>query len=219
VAPSKKPMFRVVGFFALITPFAVAACSTDLQTTSVPGTEERPDEDRGDPGKPSSEPVADSGPPSAPKDAGTDTATPTNPSNPLCQQAGFGLGSSGYTSRDTAMDVPFSPSMNVSGFLGLGTPSGTPDPRWFTFVVPTARNVNVTFGGTKAYAAFYFETETASQFSVGTTKGSQYDEPLRAGRYYVALGDLIPRYGGAGPLVNVYMGWSTPPPECVDGGI
>ncbi len=156
-------------------------------------------------------------PPGATTPDPVDAAMPPQ-EDPQCAVATSGLGASGFYARDDAMSVPFSFRMDVSGTLSEGTATGT-TPRWFKFVVPSARAVNVSFSGSNAYAAFYFESEATSRFSLGAAVLSKSGVIFDAGTYFVKLGDIVPRYFGEGPTWQLSSTWTIPPAACADGGV
>jgi hypothetical protein len=196
---------------ATATPAAAADGSSgprDAAPDATPATDAPPAAD--------SWPAADA-PPAT--DASAHDAAPTDTSNPACPTANRSLGFDGYTTRAQALPVPFACSMGVSGYLSAAEPStGTPAPRWFTFVVDAPRAVDASLSCPSAYASFYYEDETTSEFFLWHLYHSSLAAvPLRAGRYSVKIEDDEHRYFGDPPYWEVVISWSDPPAG-LDGG-
>ena len=220
-----KSAIVLVGF-----SFGVIACSSSssdgaglavadgdvVADTSAPDSALVVDSTTADSGKDST--VADTF--VAPFDGADSTAADDGvaPVDPFCEQHPFGVDKFSHLSRADALAIPFDYRTWVSGQRPDGNTSGSVEKQYFSFVVTTPRTVDVTFGGSKCFAAFYFGSETTSRFSLGGTTGSRYGKLLDAGTYYVEIGDTAPRYFGDGPVWEVYMSWSTPPAACADAG-
>lgn len=123
-----------------------------------------------------------------------------------------------YTTRSSALLVPYSYDILVSGVRGDGNSSGDVVPQWFSFTVDTPRAATVSFSGSRCFMAMYFEAETASRVSLGTFGASSGSIALEAGTYYVQVDDSFKRYFGAGPSWEFRLTWDAPPPQCADAG-
>lgn len=135
------------------------------------------------------------------------------PIDPACAEHFYEIDPLSHLSRGDALAVPFDYDIYVSGVRPEGNTSGSVEKQYLKLVVTTSRKVDVTFGGSNCYAAFYFESETTSRFSPDSS-----GQLLDVGTYYVEIGDTAPRYFGAGPSWEIYVHWSVPPPACADAG-
>lgn len=141
------------------------------------------------------------------------------PVAPECVQHAYSIDKFSNLSRADALSIPLDYSVWVSGVRPDGNTSGVASMQYFSFSVTTPRSIDVSFGGSKSYAAFYFGTETTSRFALGGVSYSKYGVPLEVGTYTVEIGDKTKRDFGDGATWEVYLHWSSPPPACTDAGV
>jgi hypothetical protein len=139
--------------------------------------------------------------------------------DPACDVRSYAIDPFSNQSRSDALAVAFDYRVYVLGVRPSGDTSGWPPRQYASFTVVTPRSVEVSFSGSQSYAAFYFEGETSSRFSLGATVSSRHGVPLEAGKYTIEIGDTTPHYFGDGRTWEVYMDWSVPPAACADGGV